>query len=85
MFAGSAFRASLMHQAYNPPDVDLIFIVMDATPDLAEIFDQKKRRFFKRTSSAQWEEKWKPTLGLGTSQQSGGYFDGAIQYFKSFF
>ena len=54
MFAGSAFRASLMHQAYNPPDVDLIFIVMDATPDLAEIFDQKKRRFFKRTSSAQW-------------------------------
>ena len=27
----------------------------------------------------EWEEKWKPTLGLGTSQQSGGYFDGAIQ------
>ena len=53
-FLGSAFRAALMHQAYNPPDIDNIFFVQDACPDLSEIFEQKKRRFFKRTSSAVW-------------------------------
>merc|ERR1711997_134457 len=52
--SGSAFRAALMHQAYNPPDIDNIFFVQDACPDLSEIFEQKKRRFFKRTSSAVW-------------------------------
>jgi len=51
---GSAFRAALMHQAYNPPDIDAIFFVQEACPDLADIFEQKKRRFFKRTSSAVW-------------------------------
>ena len=53
-FSGSAFRAGLMHQCYNMPDVDMIFTVMEATPDLSQIFEQKKRRFYKRTSSAQW-------------------------------
>ena len=53
-FLGSAFRAGLMHQCYNMPDVDMIFTVMEATPDLSQIFEQKKRRFYKRTSSAQW-------------------------------
>merc|ERR1711976_614736 len=28
---GSAFRAGLMHQCYNMPDVDMIFTVMEAT------------------------------------------------------
>jgi len=51
---GSQFRVALMHQAYSPPDVDMIFIVMDATPNLEEIFRTQKRRFLKRTSSAQW-------------------------------
>jgi len=51
---GSAFRAALMHQAYNPPEIDCIFFVQEACPDLSEIFEQKKRRFFKRTSSAVW-------------------------------
>ncbi len=54
IISGSAFRAALMHQAYNPPDVDMIFKVMEATPNLEEIFAHKKRRFFKRTSSAVW-------------------------------
>ena len=78
-FIGSAFRAQLMHQCYNMPDVDMIFtgmtifyfiyhiyiylrkiiifisnLVQVATPDLSVIFEQKKRRFYKRTSSAQW-------------------------------
>merc|ERR1712088_226252 len=52
--SGSAFRAALMHQAYNPPDIDSIFFVQEATPELSEIFEQKKRRYFKRTSSAVW-------------------------------
>ena len=54
LFTGSAFRAALMHQAYNPPDIDSIFFVQEATPELSEIFEQKKRRYFKRTSSAVW-------------------------------
>ena len=54
MVTGSAFRAALMHQAYNPPDMDSIFFVQEATPELSEIFGQKKRKYFKRTSSAVW-------------------------------
>ena len=33
------------------------------------------------TFKQEWEEKWKPTLGLGTSQQSGGSEEYFIQYF----
>ena len=51
---GSKFRNDLMHQAYNPPDITLIFQVQEACPDLSEIFAQKNQRFFKRTSSAVW-------------------------------
>ena len=52
--AGSQFRVALMHQAYSPPDVDMIFIALDANPNLEEIFKTQKRRFHKRTSSAVW-------------------------------
>ena len=31
-----------------------LILVQVATPDLSLIFEQKKRRFYKRTSSAQW-------------------------------
>ena len=51
---GSKFRNDLMRQAYNPPDIDLIFHVQEACPDLSEIFTQRKQRFIKRTSSAFW-------------------------------
>ena len=51
---GSKFQNDLMYQAYNPPDINLIFHVQEACPDLSEIFAQKKQRFFKRTSSAVW-------------------------------
>ena len=52
---GTHFRNSLLRQAYQPPDVDGIFCVMDATPDLNEIFSKKRQRFNKRTSSAVWD------------------------------
>jgi hypothetical protein len=42
-----------MKQTYSPPDLDLIFSVMEM-PDLTTIFREHRKRFFKRTSSAQW-------------------------------
>ena len=54
-FIGTLFRRLLMEQAYHPPDVDLIFVLMEASPDLTEIFSEQKRRFYKRTSSAVWD------------------------------
>ncbi len=44
-----------MKQTYSPPDLDLIFAVMDM-PDLSVIFKEHRKRFFKRTSSAQWDK-----------------------------
>ena len=54
-FIGTLFRRLLMQQAYHPPDVDHIFVLMEASPDLTEIFSEPKRRFYKRTSSAVWD------------------------------
>ena len=48
------FRMAILRQSYTPPDVDSIFAVM-GMPELAVIFTKEhKRRFYKRTSSAQW-------------------------------
>eukprot|EP00094_Tigriopus_californicus_P008207 TCALIF_07903-PA protein Name:"Similar to INCENP Inner centromere protein (Gallus gallus)" AED:0.07 eAED:0.07 QI:151/0.6/0.5/0.66/1/1/6/0/880 len=51
--SGHAFRTALLTQCYNPPDVDHIFDMIDL-PDLSTIFKEQRKRFFKRTSSAQW-------------------------------
>lgn len=51
--SGHAFRTALLTQCYNPPDVDQIFAIIDL-PDLSMIFKEQRKRFFKRTSSAQW-------------------------------
>ena len=52
------FRTAIMKQAFNPPDLDKVFFVMNPTIDLAEIFKESepKRRYFKRTSSAVWHK-----------------------------
>merc|ERR1712059_159391 len=52
---GSSLRTSLLKQCYMGPDLDQIFktIVM---PDLSVMFDQQRKRFFKRTSSACWDQ-----------------------------
>merc|ERR1712150_294391 len=51
---GSCLRTTLMKQSFQPPDVNLIFAVQDATPDLISVFGSTSRRFTKRTSSAVW-------------------------------
>ena len=53
--SGNVFRESIFKQAYYPPDVDTIFFLQDATVELAEIFSEKKRKFYQRTSSAVWD------------------------------
>merc|ERR1712059_121317 len=52
---GSSLRTSLLKQCYMGPDLDQIFktIVM---PDLSVMFEQQRKRFFKRTSSACWDQ-----------------------------
>ncbi len=44
---------AIMQQSYNPPDVDQIFAQIEMLP-LEVIFKYQKKRFYKRTSSAQW-------------------------------
>ena len=46
-------RAALMSQCFTPPDLDAIFSLIEM-PDLTVIFNKKRDRFVKRTSSAQW-------------------------------
>jgi inner centromere protein len=52
---GRKLISKIDSQAFKPPDVDAIFIVAEATPDLNEIFTKKRQRFNKRTSSAVWD------------------------------
>jgi len=49
-------------QHYNPPDLNLMFTTIEP-PDLNVIFEKKKARFNKRTSSAHWDT---PILKPGT-------------------
>ena len=50
------FRTAIMKQAFNPPNLDNIFFVQQATIDLSDLFKESepKRRYYKRTSSAVW-------------------------------
>ncbi|XP_040464497.1 inner centromere protein isoform X3 [Falco naumanni] len=50
---GNQLSQAVMHQYYNPPDVDALFGVI-ASPKLEDIFYKSKPRYFKRTSSAVW-------------------------------
>ena len=52
-FPGHQMRAALMSQCFTPPDLDAIFSLIEM-PDLTVIFNKKRDRFVKRTSSAQW-------------------------------
>jgi len=52
---GTNLRTALLKQCYMPPDLDDIFSLVEM-PDLADMFEQHRKRFFKRTSSACWEQ-----------------------------
>ena len=53
MFSGVSLRNALLKQCYINLDLDDIFTIPEM-PKLEMIFVQQKRRFYKRTSSAQW-------------------------------
>merc|ERR1712098_618421 len=51
---GNKLRTALLKQCYMGPDVDKIFFQIE-DPDLSVMFNQQKKRYFKRTSSACWD------------------------------
>ncbi|NXK68922.1 INCE protein, partial [Sylvietta virens] len=50
---GAQLQQAIVHQYYNPPDVDALFGAIPS-PRLEHIFYKSKPRYFKRTSSAVW-------------------------------
>jgi len=52
---GTNLRTALLKQCYMPPDLDQIFATVEM-PDLSSMFVEQRKRFFKRTSSACWEQ-----------------------------
>eukprot|EP00092_Neocalanus_flemingeri_P020936 GFUD01022683.1.p1 GENE.GFUD01022683.1~~GFUD01022683.1.p1 ORF type:complete len:623 (-),score=174.48 GFUD01022683.1:106-1704(-) len=50
---GTQLRTALLKQCYMGPDLDLIFANVEM-PDLGTMFEQQRKRFYKRTSSAVW-------------------------------
>ncbi|NXO31736.1 INCE protein, partial [Cisticola juncidis] len=50
---GHQLSQAVLRQYYNPPDLDALFGGIPS-PKLEDIFDKKKPRYFKRTSSAVW-------------------------------
>ncbi|KAM7108864.1 inner centromere protein isoform 1-T1 [Ciconia maguari] len=50
---GNQLSQAVIHQYYNPPNIDALFGVI-ASPKLEDIFYKSKPRYFKRTSSAVW-------------------------------
>ncbi|KAM6273832.1 inner centromere protein isoform 2-T2 [Porphyrio hochstetteri] len=64
---GNQLSQAVIHQYYNPPNVDQLFGAI-ASPKLEDIFYKSKPRYFKRTSSAVWNSPpapgTKPVLGL---------------------
>ncbi|KFZ57008.1 Inner centromere protein, partial [Podiceps cristatus] len=50
---GNQLNQAIIHQYYNPPNIDAIFGVI-ASPKLEDIFYKSKPRYYKRTSSAVW-------------------------------
>ncbi|KFP13381.1 Inner centromere protein, partial [Egretta garzetta] len=67
---GNQLSQAVIHQYYNPPNIDAIFGVI-ASPKLEDIFYKSKPRYFKRTSSAVWNSPpfpgAKSVLGLPCS------------------
>ena len=53
-FTGALLKAALIKQHLHPPNLDLVFSVIEP-PDLNQMFVKKKARFNKRTSSAHWD------------------------------
>lgn len=51
---GALLRTALLKQCYMCPDLDALFETIDM-PDLSEMFAHQRKRFYKRTSSAQWD------------------------------
>jgi len=51
---GALLRTALLKQCYMCPDLDALFDTIDM-PDLSEMFAHQRKRFYKRTSSAQWD------------------------------
>jgi len=51
---GALLRTALLKQCYMCPDLDALFDTIDM-PDLSTMFEHQRKRFYKRTSSAQWE------------------------------
>ena len=52
---GTALKTANFKQYYMLPDIDAIFENFDMR-DLSAMFPEQRKRFFKRTSSACWEE-----------------------------
>ncbi|XP_048341468.1 inner centromere protein isoform X2 [Sphaerodactylus townsendi] len=50
---GNQLSKAIIHQYYNPPDIDAFFGII-RSPKLEEIFCKSKPRYQKRTSSAVW-------------------------------
>ncbi|KAF4797579.1 inner centromere protein-like protein [Turdus rufiventris] len=50
---GAQLQQAIVHQYYNPPDLDALFGAIPS-PKLEHIFYKSKPRYFKRTSSAVW-------------------------------
>ncbi|NXL52998.1 INCE protein, partial [Podilymbus podiceps] len=50
---GNQLNQAIIHQYYNPPNIDALFGVI-ASPKLEDIFYKSKPRYYKRTSSAVW-------------------------------
>jgi len=53
--AGHPLKAALISQAYQPPDLVNLFGTVITAPDLDVMFQKKRPRFYKRTSSAVWD------------------------------
>ncbi|XP_074399648.1 inner centromere protein [Zonotrichia albicollis] len=64
---GNLLSQAVVRQYYNPPDLDALFGAIPS-PKLEDIFQKRKPRYFKRTSSAVWHSPpsvaAKPALGL---------------------
>ncbi|XP_033739794.1 inner centromere protein A-like [Pecten maximus] len=60
---GPNLKALLINQHYHPPELQNLFGPIDP-PDLNQLFNKKKARFNKRTSSAHWDS---PIMKPGTT------------------
>ncbi|RLV97218.1 hypothetical protein DV515_00011989 [Chloebia gouldiae] len=60
---GAQLQQAIMHQYYNPPDLDTLFGAIPS-PKLEDIFYKNKPRYFKRTSSAVWHSPPGPSCAF---------------------